>query len=101
MPIIRGGEGAAFHLKRGREFAIVNTHGSQVVDLFAHNAGDIGESLSIHHSRNVWYRLQPRQGDQLWTQLRRPILTMTETARRACMTPCFPAAMPRATSSSA
>ena len=77
MAIIKGGEGAAFHLKRGQQVRIVNTNGSQVVDLFAHNAADLGESLSIQHSRNVWYRLQPRKGDQLWTQLRRPILTMT------------------------
>jgi uncharacterized protein YcgI (DUF1989 family) len=77
MPMIKGGEGAGFRLKRGESVAIVNTHGSQVVDLFAHNAADIGETLSIQHSRNVWYRMQPRTGDQLWTQLRRPILSMT------------------------
>jgi uncharacterized protein YcgI (DUF1989 family) len=77
MAMIKGGEGAGFRLKRGQSVAIVNTHGSQVVDLFAHNAADIGETLSIQHSRNVWYRMQPRKGDQLWTQLRRPILTLT------------------------
>ena len=77
MPVIKGGEGAGFRLRHGESLAIVNTHGSQVVDLFAHNAADVGESLSIQHSRNVWYRMQPRKGDQLWTQLRRPILTMT------------------------
>lgn len=90
MPIIKGGEGGAFHLKRGQQFRIVNTHGSQVVDLFAHNAGDLGESLSIHHSRNVWYRLQPRHGDQLWTQLRRPILTMTEDSSPGVHDTLFP-----------
>ena len=37
---------------------------------------DLGEIMSIQHSRNVWYRLQPKAGDQLWTQLRRPILTV-------------------------
>jgi uncharacterized protein YcgI (DUF1989 family) len=77
MAVIKGGEGAGFRLKRGDSVAIVNTHGSQVVDLFAHNAADVGETLSIQHSRNVWYRMQPRAGDQLWTQLRRPILTLT------------------------
>ncbi len=77
MAMIKGGEGAGFRLRRGESVAIVNTHGSQVVDLFAHNAADIGETLSIQHSRNVWYRMQPRTGDQLWTQLRRPILTLT------------------------
>ena len=90
MPIIKGGEGAAFHLKRGQQVRIVNTHGSQVVDLFAHNAGDLAESLSIHHSRNVWYRLQPRAGDQLWTQLRRPILTMTADSSPGVHDTLFP-----------
>ncbi len=78
MPIVEAGKGAALRLKRGERLRIVNTHGSQVVDLFAHNAADLGETLSIQHSRNVWYRLQPRAGDQLWTQLRRPILTLAE-----------------------
>ena len=64
MPIVKGGEGAAFRLKRGNRLKIVNTHGSQVVDVFAHNAADLGETLSIQHSRNVWYRLQPHRGDQ-------------------------------------
>jgi len=45
----------------------------QVVDLSPITPA-IWESLSIHHSRNVWYRLQRATG-QLWTQLRRPILT--------------------------
>jgi uncharacterized protein YcgI (DUF1989 family) len=76
MPVIKGGEGAGFRLRQGESLAIVNTHGSQVVDLFAHNAADVGETLSIQHSRNVWYRMAPRKGDQLWTQLRRPILAM-------------------------
>ena len=65
MPVIKGGDSAGFHLKQGRELTIVNTHGSQVVDLFVHNAGDLGEIMSIQHSRNVWYRLQPKAGDQL------------------------------------
>jgi hypothetical protein len=90
MPMIKGGEGAAFRLKQDQRVRIVNTHGSQVVDIFAHNAADLGESLSIQHSRNVWYRLQPRQGDQLWTQLRRPILTMVEDTSPGVHDTLFP-----------
>ena len=44
MPVIKGGEGAGFRLKQGQSFSIINTHGSQVVDLFAHNAADVGEA---------------------------------------------------------
>ena len=47
MPIIKGGEGAAFHLKRGQQVRIVNTHGSQVVDLFAHNGSSIAEAAAL------------------------------------------------------
>ena len=65
MPVIEGSEGAGFRLGQGQELTIANTHGSQVVHLFVHNAGDLGEIMSIQHSRNVWYRLQPKAGDQL------------------------------------
>jgi len=61
-----------------------------VVDLSAHNAADLGETLSIQHSRNVWYRLQPRVGDQLWTQLRRPILTLAEDSSPGVHDTLFP-----------
>ena len=90
MPVIRGGEGAGFHLKQGGQLTIVNTHGSQVVDLFVHNAGDLAETMSIQHSRNVWYRLQPKAGDQLWTQLRRPILTVVADSSPGVHDTLFP-----------
>src|SRR5215831_16112113 len=91
MPIVKGGEGAGLRLKNGESLMLINSYGSQVIDLFAHNADDLAETMSIQHSRNIWYRLQPRPGDQLWTQARRPILTMVEDSS--------PAATPSATSS--
>lgn len=90
MAIVKGSEGAGLRLQRGARLRIVNTHGSQVVDLFAHNAEDLGETLSIQHSRNVWYRLHPRQGDQLWTQHRRPILTLVEDSSPGIHDTLFP-----------
>lgn len=90
MAIVKGSEGAGLRLQRGERLRIVNTHGSQVVDLFAHNAEDLGETLSIQHSRNVWYRLHPRQGDQLWTQHRRPILTLVEDSSPGIHDTLFP-----------
>ena len=90
MPIVKGGHGAAFRVAEGEGLRIVNTHGSQVVDLFAHNAADLDESLSIQHSRNVWYRLQPKTGDQLWTQLRRPIMTLVEDTSPGVHDTLFP-----------
>ena len=90
MSIVEAGKGAALRLKRGESLRIVNTHGSQVVDVFAHNAADLTETLSIQHSRNMWYRLQPRKGDQLWTQLRRPILTLVEDSSPGVHDTLFP-----------
>jgi len=68
--------GAAIRLARGQRLTIVNTHGTQVVDCWALNAGDPGEHLSMPHCRNQWYRLTPRPGDLLVTNLRNPILRL-------------------------
>ena len=90
MPTIRGGDGAGIRLKAGQLLQITNTLGSQVVDLFAHNAKDVEEVLSIQHSRNAWYRLDPRPGDELLTQLRRPILTFIEDTSPGVHDTLFP-----------
>ncbi len=90
MPVVKGSEGAGLRLRQGDSLRVINTYGSQVVDLFAHNAEDLGECLSIQHSRNVWYRLHPRQGDQFWTQLRRPILTLVEDSSPGIHDTLFP-----------
>jgi len=68
--------GAAIRLRRGQRLTILNTHGTQVVDCWALNAADPGEHMSMHHCRNQWYRLIPRPGDLLVTNLRNPILRL-------------------------
>lgn len=68
--------GAAFQLRRGQRLTIVNTHGTQVVDCWALKAGNSGEYMSMPHCRNQWYRLAPRPGDLLVTNLRNPILRL-------------------------
>jgi uncharacterized protein YcgI (DUF1989 family) len=70
--------GVAMRLGTGDRLRIVNTHGSQVVDLWAMAADDVLESMSMPHSRNPWFRLAPRPGDVLVTNLRRPILRLLE-----------------------
>jgi uncharacterized protein YcgI (DUF1989 family) len=69
-------EGKALLLEMGQRLAIVNTHGMQVVDFWAFNAHDLGEALSMPHTRNANFRLSPAPGDTLVTNLRRPILTL-------------------------
>jgi len=68
--------GVAVALAAGRTIEIVNTHGSQVVDFWALNAGDLSEAASMPHSRNAWFRMTPRVGDALVTNKRRPIATL-------------------------
>ena len=70
--------GTALRLRRGERAKIVNTHGSQVVDCWALNAEDLAEHMSMHHCRNHWYRLVPRVGDLLVTNLRNPILRLAD-----------------------
>lgn len=72
------GTGIALELQAGQSLTVINTHGKQVVDCWAFKAGDPSEFMSMPHCRNAWFRLTPRVGDSLVTNLRNPILTMTE-----------------------
>ena len=88
-------------LGTGDRLRIVNTYGSQVVDLWAMAADDVLESMSMPHSRNPWYRLAPRPGDVLVTNLRRPILRLLEDSSPGVHDTLIPRATRRATGSSA
>jgi uncharacterized protein YcgI (DUF1989 family) len=76
--VLPAGTGVAMRLVLGDQLRIVNTYGSQVVDLWAMVADDVLESMSMPHSRNPWFRLAPLPGDILVTNLRRPILRLVE-----------------------
>src|SRR5438270_11324645 len=70
--------GKALHLRCGQKARVVNTKGQQVVDTWAFNAADLGEFMSMEHSRVAIGRIIPAIGDTLVTNKRRPILTMVE-----------------------
>jgi uncharacterized protein len=70
--------GKAIRLRQGQSVRIVNTHGQQVVDTWAFREGDLGEFMSMEHSRVAIGRIIPGVGDTLVTNRRRPILTLTE-----------------------
>ena len=74
--ILAAGTGAAIRLRSQQRLTIVNTYGTQVVDCWALKAGDFAEHMSMPHCRNHWYRLTPRPGDLLVTNLRNPILRL-------------------------
>src|SRR5450631_422852 len=68
--------GAAVTLGAGQSISIVNTHGGQVVDMWAFLA-DAGEHMSMPHSVVTLGRIKPAPGDVLVTDQRRPILRLT------------------------
>ena len=84
--------GKAVSLSEGWSVKLVNTLGSQVVDTWAFNAHDLAEHMSMEHTRVMLGRVNPRVGDQLFSNRRRPLLLMTEdtspgvhdTLRAAC-----------------
>jgi len=70
--------GKAAFVSQGQTISVINTHGEQVVDTWAFNRADLGEFMSMEHTRAHTLRLVPRPGDALRTNRRRPILTLTE-----------------------
>jgi hypothetical protein len=70
--------GKATRLSAGQSVRIVNTFGQQVVDTWAFNLADIGEFMSMEHTRIAIGRIIPLVGDGLVTNRRRPILRLTE-----------------------
>ena len=71
---------------KGQSVKVINTHGNQVVDFWAFNAGDLREYLGMEHCRAFWTRLFPVAGDKMVTNRRRPILTMTKDHSPAATT---------------
>ena len=71
-------EGRAVTVPSGTLFRIVDVEGSQVADLFAFNAEDVGEHHSAMHTRAAVSRLFPRLGEAFVTNRRRPIFTLEQ-----------------------
>jgi uncharacterized protein len=68
--------GKAIRVSTGDLVKIINTHGSQVVDTWALNNGDLTEYMSMEHTRASLRKLAPRAGEVLVTNHRRPILSL-------------------------
>ena len=73
---IQGGDSAGIQLEAGESLQIVNIEGSQVVDLWAFVQPDTQEFLSTEHTRSCLQKLIPEVGDNLYSNRRRPILTI-------------------------
>ena len=70
--------GKAAFVRVGQTIKVINTHGQQVVDTWAFKRNDLGEFMSMEHSRATHHHIIPRVGDALLTNRRRPILTLLE-----------------------
>jgi uncharacterized protein len=70
--------GKAVRVRQGQHLKLINTHGTQVVDTWAFNADDLHEFMSMEHTRPHIGRIIPKAGDVLYTNRRRPILTLVE-----------------------
>ena len=70
--------GKAAKLKAGEAIRIINTHGSQVVDTWAFALADLTEFMSMEHTRATLTQMMPVLGEPLYTNRRRPILTLEE-----------------------
>ncbi|MFO1159519.1 MAG: urea carboxylase-associated family protein [Reyranellaceae bacterium] len=76
--IVPAGHGKALRLRAGQRVTLTNTHGGQVVDCWAFNPVDLTEHLSMDCTR-VWnQRINPRRGDTLVSNQRRPMLTLEQ-----------------------
>ena len=70
--------GRAAFVKKGQRVKVINTHGTQVVDCWAFNADNLGEFMSMEHTRATLVKIMPATGDHMYTNRRRPILTIKE-----------------------
>ncbi len=70
--------GKAVRVNAGQAIKIINTHGTQVVDFWAFVAGHLTEYAGMEHCRATWKRLFPVTGDHLYSNRRRPLMTLEE-----------------------
>lgn len=91
--VVKGGHGGRIPMKRGQLLEIITVEDSQVCDLFAFNADNVREALSPGHTRQVKRHIYLKNGDVLYSNLRRPMFLLIEDAvgvNDLCMPQCDP-----------
>jgi uncharacterized protein len=89
--ILPARRGRAFRVDRGASLKVVNVHGGQVVDAWALALPDLDEHMSMAHTRATLSSLRLREGDRLYSDRRRPILTLAEDTSPGVHDLLFPA----------
>lgn len=85
--------GAGFILRAGEHLTVIDPRGEQVADLTAFWLDDVSEWLSGGRTIDYANRIYPRQGDVLYSNRSRPMLTIgSDTAGRHdfLLSPCSP-----------
>ncbi len=75
---VPGGHATSLLMQTGDKVQITNLEGSQVVDAWAFSQSGPNEFLSTEHTRSCLEKLIPAPGDHLYSNLCRPILTLSE-----------------------
>ena len=70
-------EARVVEVKRGQVLQIVDLEGQQVGDLMAYRPSDPDEYLSPAHTLSCLVKLMPEVGDELFSNLRTPLLRIT------------------------
>ena len=78
LQVVPARKGKAVRLAKGQHLKCINTHGTQVIDMWAFDSHDMGDIMSMHHTHSCLKRLMPREGESFYTYTRRPILTVIE-----------------------
>jgi uncharacterized protein YcgI (DUF1989 family) len=88
---IGAGTGRAVRLGQGESIDIINTHGNQVVDMWALDETDPTEYFSVEHTKAELLKLIPAAGDDLYTNRRNTLLAFvsdTSPGRHDMQMPC-------------
>lgn len=71
-------QGRAAYVKTGEAITIINTHGTQVVDTWCFQTDNLTEFMSMEHQRSISQSMFPAVGAPLYSNHRRPLLTVEE-----------------------
>lgn len=74
--IVPAGKGCSINAKEGQFIAVVDLYGGQCVDFWAIDANNFDHYLSSPHTIVHLQSIIPKQGDQLVTNKRIPVLTI-------------------------
>ncbi|ENH75720.1 hypothetical protein V3481_000070 [Fusarium oxysporum f. sp. vasinfectum] len=91
MPQLPARQGVAIPLEQGQSLQVINTHGKQVIDLWAFNPKDSHDYLSTSHTRAMLSSISLRKGNNLYSSRRKPIMTLVDDTTPGIHDLLFPA----------